>query len=155
MSAAIPQTGRLLGIDFGTVRVGVAVCDEGQSIASPLDVYTRRNEKLDGESFIKLAHEIGAVGIVVGLPIHMSGDDSENSAEAREYGQWLESVMNLPVDWIDERFSTARARELLNSSNLSAKQRKARLDKIAAQAILMSYLESNRQQTERSESIDD
>ena len=140
----MPQTGRLLGIDFGTVRVGIAVCDENQSIASPVEVYQRRNERLDTEYFIKLVKETGAVGIVVGLPIHMSGDESEKSIEARQYGDWLQAQTGLPVTWIDERYSTALARELLNASNLSGKQKKARLDKIAAQAILTSYLESSR-----------
>ena len=139
-----PSTGRLLGIDFGTVRVGIAICDEGRSIASPYEVYNRRNERLDQEYFAKLVDETGAVGFVVGLPLHMSGDESQKSAEAREYGIWLSNITSLPVDWIDERYSTAMAREMLNASNLSGKQRKARLDKIAAQAILMSYLESNR-----------
>ena len=149
-----PQTGRLLGIDFGTVRVGIAICDEGQSIANPHEVYNRRNEKLDQEFYLKLVKETGAVGFVVGLPIHMSGDESEKSSQAREYGQWLSATTGLPVVWIDERYSTALAREMLSMSNLSAKQRKARLDKIAAQAILMSYLESN-ERSEEAVSIDD
>ena len=151
-----PSTGRLLGIDFGTVRVGIAICDEGRSIASPYEVYNRRNERLDQEYFAKLVDETGAVGFVVGLPLHMSGDESQKSAEAREYGIWLSNITSLPVDWIDERYSTAMAREMLNASNLSGKQRKARLDKIAAQAILMSYLESNRDNTvDDPRSIDD
>ena len=154
MNDSFPRIGRLLGIDFGTVRIGIAICDENQSIASPLEVYTRRNEKLDAEFFIKLVNETGASGWVIGLPIHMSGDESEKSSEAREFGQWLQSVTELPVAWIDERYSTAMAREILNAGNLSAKQRKARLDKIAAQAILASYLESDRD-TESTDSIDD
>ncbi len=154
MNDSFPGIGRLLGIDFGTVRIGIAICDENQSIASPLEVYTRRNEKLDAEFFIKLVNETGASGWVIGLPIHMSGDESEKSSEAREFGQWLQSVTELPVTWIDERYSTAMAREILNAGNLSAKQRKARLDKIAAQAILASYLESDRD-TESTDSIDD
>ncbi len=140
----IPTTGRLLGIDFGTVRVGVAICDESQSIASPHETYNRRNEKLDADYFVKLVDETHAVGFVVGLPLHMSGDESQKSQEARQFGDWINQVTGLPVDWIDERYSTAFAKEKLAASNLSAKQRKSRLDKIAAQAILATYLDSDR-----------
>ena len=138
----LPTSGRLLGIDFGTVRVGIAICDENQSIASPLETYNRRNERLDAKYFQQLVAENSIVGIVVGLPLHMSGDESAKSAEAREYGNWLQTTTGAPVGWIDERYSTAFAREMLSGSNLSAKKRKARLDKVAAQAILMAYLES-------------
>lgn len=139
---AIPTSGRLLGIDFGTVRVGIAICDENQSIASPLETYNRRNETLDGKYLKHLVGENNIVGIIVGLPLHMSGDESAKSSEAREYGLWLQETTGVPVGWIDERYSTAFAREMLSGSNLSAKKRKARLDKVAAQAILMAYLES-------------
>ena len=149
----IPRAGRLLGIDYGTVRIGIAICDEGQAIASPYENYNRRNEKLDEQYFIKLIDETNAVGIVVGLPLHMSGDESEKSGEARAFGKWLAAVSGLPVSWIDERFSTAFARELLSAGNFSAKQKKARLDKVAAQAILATYLDSSRS-SESNQSID-
>lgn len=156
MNDAFPSSGRLLGIDFGTVRVGIAVCDENQSIASPLEVYLRRNEKLDRQFFVQLASQTGAVGIVVGLPIHMSGDESQKSLEARAYGDWLNEVTQLPVTWIDERYSTAFAKEKLKSAgNLSAKKRKARIDKIAAQAILASYLETGHHRDHQPRAVDD
>lgn len=139
----VPLTGRLLGIDFGTVRIGVAISDPHQSIASPLATYQRRNEKLDSEYFVKLAADENAVGFVVGLPVHMSGDESEKSREAREFGNWLSLQTQLPVAWIDERYTTAFAREALSESNLSGKKRKAMLDKIAAQAILTAFLDSD------------
>jgi len=153
-SVTVPETGRLLGIDFGTVRVGVAICDERQQIASPYETYTRQNEKLDEKYFVSLVAETNVVGIVVGLPLHMSGDESQKSAEARAFGDWLNQTTGLPVDWIDERYSTAFAREMLAAGNLTAKQRKARLDKIAAQAILAAYLESDRQKKARNQSVD-
>lgn len=141
-SRSLSLRGRLLGIDYGTVRVGIAICDENQSIASPLETYVRRNKKLDGEHFLALVKRENVVGLVVGLPLHMSGDESQKSGEARHFGNWLAEVTGLPVDWIDERYSTALAREILTAGSLTAKQRKARLDKIAAQSILTSYLES-------------
>ncbi len=139
-----PKRGRLIGIDFGTVRVGVAICDENQSISSPLETYQRRNEKLDGQYFVKLVADSAVVGFVVGLPLHMSGDESAKSIEAREFGQWLSKTTRVPVRWVDERYSTAFAREMLRESKLSAKKKKSRVDKLAAQAILMAYLESKK-----------
>ncbi len=82
----LPVSGRLLGIDFGTVRIGVAISDANQKIASPLETYTRRNAKLDAEHFTKLVKQESVVGIVVGLPVHMSGDESKKSLEVREFG---------------------------------------------------------------------
>ena len=141
-NSELPEQGRLMGIDFGTVRIGVAVCDEGQSIASPLETYHRRTLPEDEAYFVKLAKDYSVAGFVVGLPLHMSGDESQKSHEAREFGSWLGKVTQLPVDWIDERYSTRFANELLRGSHLSAKKRKQRLDKVAAQAILAAYLES-------------
>lgn len=141
---AMPTTGRLGGVDFGTVRIGVAISDPGQSIASPLNVYQVQSPEIDAKHFRKLAQSERLVGWVVGLPVHMSGDPSEKSREAVAFGKWLSEQTRLPVAWVDERFSTARAREILNQSNLSGKKRKSQLDKIAAQVLLTTFLEGNR-----------
>ena len=139
----LPTQGRLAGIDFGTVRIGIAISDPGQMIASPFDNYARRTELHDAEYFKRLASDEQIVGFVVGLPIHLSGDESEKSMEARKFGDWLNRITDLPVGWIDERFTTSMAREILSQSNLSGKKRKAQLDKMAAQILLTAYLESN------------
>ncbi len=141
-SCRLPTCGRLLGIDFGTVRVGVAICDADQSIASPLETYTRKNPPADADYFRSLVGNEKIVGVVIGLPVHISGDESQKSIEARAYGRWLGEITGLPVTWVDERYSTARAEELLLAAGLTSKQRKARLDKVAAQSILAVYLES-------------
>ena len=152
----LPAQGRLLGFDYGTVRVGIAWCDEGQKIASPYETYTRRNEELDQQFFVKLASDTGAVGLVVGLPVHMSGDESQKSMEARAFGNWLGEITQLPVTWVDERYSTAFARELLRSQNLTGKKAKGKLDKVAAQSILTVYLESSgNSNTGASENLED
>ncbi len=142
--STIPPNGRLLGIDFGTVRLGLAVCDAGRRIASPLATYTRRNEPLDAEFLRKLAEEEQIVGIVVGLPIHNRGTESQKSRETRNFARWLEQTLGVPIVFFDERFSTARARELLGDE-LTPRRRKAKLDKLAAQVILASFLESDPQ----------
>jgi putative Holliday junction resolvase len=139
----LPAKGRLAGIDFGTVRIGVAISDPGQTIASPLDNYVRRGQSHDAEYFNRLARDEQLVGFVVGLPVHLSGDESEKSVEAKSFGNWLNRITGLPVDWIDERFTTAMAREVLSQSHLSGKKRKAQLDKLAAQILLTAYLDSH------------
>ena len=144
MSDALPRTGRLAGIDFGTVRIGVAVTDPQQLLASPLEIHTRRGAVADAAWLTQLVEYEKLVGFVVGLPVHTSGDESHKSREARQFGKWLEEQTGLPVRFFDERFTTAHAEALLLDAKLTSKRRKERLDKLAAQILLAAYLESSR-----------
>lgn len=141
--AIVPTAGRLAGIDFGTVRVGLALCDPSQTWVTPLATYARRNERLDSVYFAQLASQEQLVGWVVGLPLHCSGDESQKSAEARQFAVWLGERTNLPVALFDERFTTAEARRLLNETELSPKKKRQRLDGLAAHLILTHYLGAN------------
>ena len=141
---SLPFEGRLAGIDFGTRRVGIAVCDASQQLASPLDVYQRRNEPEDAVYFQQLVSDQALVGLVVGLPVHVSGEESQKSQQARLFGNWLSQLTGLPVAYHDERYSSAQAEEVLEAASLTSKQRKQRIDKVAAQFILSAYLESTR-----------
>ena len=138
----LPTTGRLLGIDFGTKRVGVAVSDLYQKISSPLHNYQRIGRRADECFFRSVVEEYEAAGLVVGLPIHMSGDESQKSTEARKYGAWLSKVTSLPVAFQDERYSSVQAEALMLQANLTTKQRKARIDKLAAQILLQQFLDA-------------
>jgi putative pre-16S rRNA nuclease len=133
---------RLLGVDFGTVRVGLAICDSEHIISSPLATYQRRNEALDGDYFRKLveAEQIG--GLVVGLPVHMSGDEGEKAKQARAFGTWLAKVTSLPIVFWDERYTSKIAEGHLRQAGLSHQRRKDRRDKVAAQILLQSYIEA-------------
>ncbi len=133
---------RIAGIDYGTVRIGIAVADTEVGIAGPYDNYSRRSERLDAEYFRRLVDEEAIGRFVVGLPVHLSGDESQKSAEARAFGKWLGELTDVPVEFFDERFTSAQAEELLGAAELTKKQRKARLDKLAAQIMLTAYLES-------------
>ena len=144
MAQDLPTEGRLAGVDYGTVRIGVAITDPGQILASPFENYNRRSLQEDADWFCKFAAEEAVVGFVVGLPLHMSGDESEKSQEARAFGEWLAETTNLPVVFHDERYTSAEAERHLLAANLSSKQRKARMDMLAAQLILRSYLEGRR-----------
>lgn len=142
MSAPFPTAGRLAGVDFGTVRIGVAITDPSQTFASPLANYTRRSPALDAAWFSELANAEQIAGFVVGLPVHASGDESGKSREARVFGEWLAEVTGRPVCFHDERYSSAMAGQLLGEAGLTKKRRKERLDKLAAQLILTAYLEA-------------
>lgn len=149
-----PSQGRLAGVDYGTVRIGIAISDAGQTIASPLENYNRRNQRLDDAFFIDLVQQESVVGFVVGLPVHSSGDESKKSKEARRFGERLSQVTGVPVVWFDERYTSAHASQLLQSAGFTRKKRKSRLDKIAAQILLAAYLESSRK-VESTGSIED
>lgn len=141
---AFPVQGRLAGIDFGTVRIGIAVTDPDQRLASPYEIYQRRSRAADAEYFQRLTREERLVGFVVGLPVHASGEESQKSSEARAFGAWLRGLTGLPVRFYDERYTSRLADQSLLHAQMTRKQRKARLDKVAAQLILAAYLESHR-----------
>ena len=143
MSTSLPTVGRLAGVDFGTVRIGIAISDARQTLASPLDNYARGSQDRDARYFQQLVTAEDIVGIVVGLPVHMSGDESQKSMEAREFGKWLAEVTGLPVDFYDERLSSAIADDILALGQHSKKQRQKRRDMLAAQVILANYLDSD------------
>jgi putative holliday junction resolvase len=134
--------GRIAGIDFGTVRIGVALSDPRRKIASPWQNYTRRSTNEDAVFFQRLAAQEGIVLFVVGLPIHLDGREGQKSREARQFGRWLAETTGVSVEFFDERFSSVEAGQLLRDARLTQKRRKGRIDKLAAQIMLSSYLES-------------
>src|SRR5262249_38535759 len=133
---------RLLGVDFGSVRIGLAVSDPDRKIAFPLTTYTRQDREREAAYFTHLVgqEEIGA--IVVGLPIHLSGREGQKAAEARAFGQWLAETTRLPVVFADERFTTVEAESALWTAGLTHKKRKQRRDRVAAQILLQAYLDA-------------
>jgi putative Holliday junction resolvase len=134
--------GRLAGIDYGTVRIGVGVTDARRTLASPYEIYRRRDLAADALYFQNLAATERIAAFVVGLPVHLDGRESQKSREARQFGQWLAETTGLPVVYFDERFTTAEADQFLGAAKLTKKQRAARRDKLAAQILLSAYLES-------------
>jgi putative holliday junction resolvase len=146
--------GRIGGIDYGTVRIGLAVSDPARTLASPLEIYTRRNATLDAKYFQQLAKEERIALWVIGLPVHLDGRESPKSQEARKFGKWLGEITSLPVEYFDERFSSVQAEELLQEAELTRKRRKRRLDMLAAQIMLTAYLESGTKGQEEPGPID-
>jgi putative Holliday junction resolvase len=145
---------RIAGIDYGTVRIGIALADTELGIAGPFDNYTRRSAALDCDYFKTLAKEERIGRFVVGLPVHLHGGESQKSTEARAFGKWLGDATGVPVEYFDERFTTSEADELLSARKLTKKQRQARRDQLAAQIMLTAYLESGGRSQPSPESID-
>ncbi|HMP03176.1 MAG TPA: Holliday junction resolvase RuvX [Gemmatales bacterium] len=136
------KPGCLVGVDFGTRRVGLAISDAERRIAVPLAVYERQTVARDAEHFRALAQKEAVAGWVVGLPVHMSGAEGKLAQDARRFGTWLSATTGLPVCYWDERLSSALADRLLADTGMKARQRRGRLDQVAAQIILQSYLEA-------------
>ncbi len=150
-----PVGGRVAGVDYGTVRIGVAIADLGVGIASPFETYTRSGEQADKLYFSQLANQEAIVRFVVGLPVHLDGHESQKSIEARHFGAWLAEVTGVAVVFFDERFTTSEAEAHLQDAGLTKKRRKARLDMLAAQGMLAAYLESDGKGQEDPGAIDD
>jgi putative Holliday junction resolvase len=133
---------RILGIDYGSVRIGLAVSDPDRKIAFPLATYTRHSRNADATYLLELIEqeEIGA--LVVGLPVHLSGREGQKAGEARAFGKWLAEVSGLSVVFADERFTTVEAESALLTAGLTNKKRKERRDRVAAQIILQTYLDA-------------
>ena len=136
-----PARGRVAGIDYGTRRIGIAVSNAEGTVASPYENYTRRDRAQDARRFRRLVEEEEIVLFVVGLPVHLSGEESEKSREARRFAEWLGEVTGVDVALFDERFTTAEARALLETASLTKKRRQARIDMLAAQILLAAFLE--------------
>ncbi len=138
----MPTPTKLLGVDYGTVRIGLAVSDPVRKFSFPLTTYHRRDRDADAAFFRAVIHEEGIVQILVGLPIHMDGREGQKAAEARAFGKWLAEVSGLPVVFFDERFTTVQAESALWEAGLTHKKRKERRDRVAAQILLQTFLDA-------------
>ncbi len=134
--------GRIAAVDYGTVRIGIAISDPERILASPHENYTRRGQAADAAHFRALAAEERVALFVVGLPIHLHGGESQKSQEARAFAKWLQSETRVPVTLFDERFTSAHAEQLLTAARFTKKRRQQRLDMLAAQILLSAFLEA-------------
>lgn len=131
-------------MDYGTVRIGLAISDPGQTLASPLEIYQPRNERLDLQYFRQLCEREQVAGFVVGLPLHTSGESSSMSEAAIRFGRWLGQATGRPVTWFDERYTSSEAEEIFREVKRTKLQKRRLLDKLAARIILAGFLESDR-----------
>jgi len=133
--------GRLLGVDYGTVRIGLAITDPDRKVASPLETYTRRTLERDTTYLAKLVRDQGITGIVLGLAISLNGHEGPKAKECRAFEAWLETVTVLPVVFGDERFTSALADDIMFNAKMNKQKRSERRDMLAATLILQGFLE--------------
>lgn len=135
---------RVLGIDHGDRKIGLAISDRLGFTAQPLEIYRRKTEKEDEEYFKTLVAEYGVTEVIVGLPLRMDGSSGTRAEKTREFARWLERILNLPVQFWDERLTTKQANKILSQQKISAKAKKDIEDVVSAVIILSTYLESKR-----------
>jgi len=141
----VKRQGRLLAVDWGEKRIGLALSDESQLLAQPLDTLVRRAGKrfpMRGLLAHLDAHQV--VGVVVGLPLDEDGGDGQYAAAVRMLAADIERRSGRPVVLWDERFSTARALQAVREMGGTTKDRKAELDALAATVLLQHYLDARR-----------
>ncbi|MFA5336518.1 MAG: Holliday junction resolvase RuvX [Candidatus Omnitrophota bacterium] len=132
---------RVLGLDFGEKRIGVAVSDPLGIIAQGVTVIERKTIEEDLKAINAIISEYGAESIVVGMPINMDGTKGKSADKVAEFVELLKASAGIPVATYDERLSTKESEKFLISSDVSRRKRKNVIDKVAAQLILESYLE--------------
>ena len=136
-----PSPGRLLGVDYGTVRIGLSISDPDRIMASPLETYTRKSLEQDAAYLAKLVGHHAITGIVLGIAISLNGHEGPKAKECRAFGAWLETVTGLKVQFADERFTSAQADDIMHDAKMTKQKRNERRDMLAATLILKGFLE--------------
>lgn len=133
--------GRILALDLGEKRIGVAVSDPTRTIASSLTMFMRKSRQEDYARIAQLIAEQQANLLVVGLPVPLSGVEGEKAAWVRSYTAELQQQIPIPIELWDEAMTTVQAYESMRQRGKRAKQAKGRVDAVAAAFILQSYLD--------------
>jgi putative Holliday junction resolvase len=131
---------RILALDYGTKRIGVALSDELGWTAQPLETYRRKTLEADLAHIAALVHEHEAGEVVLGLPIRTTGELGPEAAVVENFRQRLQPLLPVPIVTWDERHTTQSAEELLIEADLSRAKRKQVVDRVAAAILLQSYL---------------
>jgi putative Holliday junction resolvase len=139
--AALPQGGRLAGLDVGTRTIGIATCDAGWSFATALVTIQRTKFTPDLAILKALLDKERAVGLIVGLPLSMDGTDSPRTQSVRQFAKSIEAPLARPILLWDERWSTQAVERALIDADLSRAKRHAMIDKLAAAYILQGAID--------------
>jgi len=132
---------RIMSIDYGTVRIGIALSDPLQIIANPFKVIQNSGEVVFSEiSSIIKSEKVGK--IILGLPVNLEGNDTKKTIEVRNFFEKLKKRISIPIIYWDESYSSAEAEEMLKRMGKSIKESRKVVDKFAASIILKSYLDS-------------
>lgn len=142
---SIPRQGPILALDWGEIRFGVARSDETQFLATPLAALTRRaGKRFPMPRFLEIVAESAPVGIIVGLPLGLDGKEGANALAARELAALVGERTKLPVEMVDERFTTVTALDAIKEVGGSTRGRKGDVDALAASVLLQGFLDLRR-----------
>ncbi len=142
------RQGRRLGVDVGTVRVGVAISDPTGTLASPLETVQRARDESDLDRIAALVVEHEVTEVIVGEPRHLSGASGASAKDARAYSRALAGrIGSVPVHLVDERLSTVTAASSLRANGLDSRQQRSVIDQAAAVVILQAYLDAQRERS--------
>lgn len=132
---------KIVSLDIGTVRIGVATSDIMEIIASAYTVYKRKNLDSDIKFIADLITNLEAGQVVIGLPLKMDGSEGQSVEMAKSFGEELSKVISIPIVYQDERLSTVSAQKILIESGMRREKRKDKVDSLAATIILQTYLD--------------
>ena len=135
--------GRLLGIDYGERRIGVAVTDPSGTIAMPREVITVRSSDEALNALTKLCEAVAPERVIVGLPLNMDGSAGPMAQRVEAFAVRLRGAVQMPVETWDERLSTSEVERVLIAADMSRQRRRQVVDKLAAQVMLQSYLSAH------------
>lgn len=133
--------GKLLGVDFGDKRTGLAISNDGQTIASGVTQISVGGMQRTAEAVANMATERGVAGIVVGLPVNMDGSHGPRAQHAEKFGRILAGLVTVPVAMLDERMTTMAASRYLNETDTRGKKRKSVIDTLSSEIILQNALD--------------
>ncbi|MFA0732991.1 MAG: hypothetical protein LKKZDAJK_002352 [Candidatus Fervidibacter sp.] len=136
---------RILAVDYGEKRIGLAVSDELGITASPLTTLTRRSDEETVRQIAQLAPKLRVTQIVVGLPRRTDAQESEMERKVKAFAEKLRQAVSVPVVLFDERFTTRIAEQVLLEADLPRRKRKQVRDRLSAVILLQSYLDSQRE----------
>jgi putative Holliday junction resolvase len=142
---SLPSSGRLLAVDWGEIRFGLALSDESQTLATPLETLVRRaGKRFPVPRFLDIVEAHAPVGIVVGLPLESTGVEGASAAAARLVADAIARRSDLPLELWDERMSTARALAAIQEQGGSTRGRRSEVDALAAAVMLQNFLDARR-----------
>ncbi len=142
MSEWKPSSGRILALDVGKRRIGIAVSDELGITAQGLNTLERVNNRADFAALARLAVEKNVVKILIGNPINMSGTEGRQAEWVRRFAEGVAARTGLPVELRDERLTTVQAERVLRESGISIEKRARAVDRLSAVILLQSYLDA-------------
>ena len=135
------EPGRVLGLDLGDARIGVAISDDRRRIAVPLGT-VRTGAPADVKAIADLVHGHGVTLVVIGHPLHLSGEAGERAHHAERFAEALDAFLDVPVLLQDERLSSVEADRALRGAGASGRERRRTVDRSAATVILQAWLDA-------------